>query len=108
SEGTLGVVVGATVRLVPAERDAVTVTGAFVDVGSAAAAAAAVMSAGVRPSMLELLDGATLGAIDDAEGTDLLAGGHALMAALSPRVERRSEGLVMGVVIGGGGTIKSG
>ncbi|MGO1738130.1 MAG: FAD-binding oxidoreductase [Actinomycetaceae bacterium] len=91
SEGTLGVVVGATVRLVPAERDAVTVTGAFVDVGSAAAAAAAVMSAGVRPSMLELLDGATLGAIDDAEGTDLLAGGHALLVARTDGFAARAE-----------------
>lgn len=81
SEGTLGVVVGATVQLVPAERDAVTVTGSFASVEHAAAAASEVMASGIRPGMLELLDAATLAAIDDVEGTRLGVAGAALLIA---------------------------
>jgi glycolate oxidase len=79
SEGTLGVVVGATVRLVPTERDAITVTGNFASVEHAAAAAAEVIATGITPGMLELLDAATLRALDDLEGTDLATAGGALL-----------------------------
>lgn len=64
SEGTLAVVVGATLRLLPLPVATATVAAWFPDVDAAAQAALAVTAAGVRPSTLELLDGATLAAID--------------------------------------------
>ncbi|GIG28532.1 FAD-binding oxidoreductase [Cellulomonas marina] len=79
SEGTLGVVVGATLRLVPLPVATATIAASFTDVESAAAAATAITAAGVRPSTLELLDRATLAAVDAAQGTDLGAHGAALL-----------------------------
>jgi len=80
SEGTLGVIVAATVRLTPVPVDTVTVAAYFDDVTSAAAAAAAVTAARVRPALLELLDEASLreardllGLTDPAAGAFLLA-----------------------------------
>lgn len=79
SEGTLGVVVQATVRLLPRPARTRTAVAFF---GSAAAAAAAVTPiarAGARPSALELLDHGALLAIDEAQGTDLAGRGRALL-----------------------------
>ncbi|SDG04787.1 glycolate oxidase [Sinosporangium album] len=66
SEGTLGVITAATVRLqrAPAAPPA-TVAAEFPTLRQAAEAVAAVIAAGCRPSLLELLDRATLKAIDD-------------------------------------------
>ncbi len=71
SEGTLGVVVGATLklrRLVPG--DVCTVAATFPDVRSAAVASAAVTASGVQPSIMELLDAAALAAVHDLLGLD--------------------------------------
>ncbi|WP_029259530.1 MULTISPECIES: FAD-binding oxidoreductase [unclassified Microbacterium] len=73
SEGTLGVVVGATLklrRLVPGE--ICTVTATFPGVRTAAAASAAVTAAGVQPAIMELMDAASLSAV------------HALLALAVP------------------------
>lgn len=73
SEGTLGVVVGATLklrRLVPGAT--CTITATFPGVRGAAAAAAAVTAAGVQPAIMELMDAASLAAV------------HALLALPSP------------------------
>lgn len=64
SEGTLGVVVGATLklrRLVPGRTR--TLTALFPDVRAAAAAAAAVTAGGAQPSIMELMDAACLAAV---------------------------------------------
>ena len=64
SEGTLGVVVGATLklrRLVPGQ--ARTLTASFPDVRAAATAAAAVTASGVQPAIMELMDAACLRAV---------------------------------------------
>lgn len=64
SEGTLGVIVGATLklrRLVPG--GARTLTASFADVRSAAAGAAAVTASGVQPAIMELMDAACLAAV---------------------------------------------
>lgn len=64
SEGTLGVVVEATVRTLPLPRGGTVSLGAlFPDVTSAAAASAAITAAGLRPAVMELMDGPTLGLI---------------------------------------------
>jgi glycolate oxidase len=65
SEGTLGVIVEATVRLRPLPTAPVATIGAwFGDVVTAAAACAAITAAGIRPAALELMDAAALRAID--------------------------------------------
>ena len=61
SEGTLGVVVGATLklrRLVPG--DVWTIAATFLDVRSAARASAAVTASGVQPAIMELMDATSL------------------------------------------------
>lgn len=76
SEGTLGVIVGATLRLRPLPRGTVTTIGAyFPDVASAATASAAITAAGVAPSVLELLDASSLRLIDAHLGTRLASQG---------------------------------
>ncbi|WP_353809459.1 FAD-binding oxidoreductase [Agromyces sp. SYSU T00194] len=81
SEGTLGVIVEATLRLRPAPRhEPVTIAAAYADVESAAEGAAAVVRAHLRPAMLELLEPAGLGRIRShlgpaaLDGTPLAAG----------------------------------
>ncbi|MCG2622442.1 FAD-binding protein [Arthrobacter sp. I2-34] len=79
SEGTLGVVVEATLRLRPVPVATATAAAYFDDVESAAAAAAAVVAARATPSVLELVDGPTLGAIDAATGTRHRSRGEAFL-----------------------------
>lgn len=72
SEGTLGIVTEATVRLRPRPPGLpVTVVGTFPDLASAGAAASATVSAGVGPSLLELIDGPTLVSIEEWKGMGL-------------------------------------
>lgn len=64
SEGTLGVVVGATLKLRRlVSGDVCTVTATFPGVRAAAAASAAVTAAGVQPAIMELMDAASLAAV---------------------------------------------
>ena len=64
SEGTLGVVVGATLKLRRlVEGTTCTVTASFPGVGAAAAASAAVTAAGIQPAIMELMDAAILAAV---------------------------------------------
>ncbi|MCC5953107.1 MAG: FAD-binding protein [Acidimicrobiia bacterium] len=62
SEGTLGVITEATLRLRPPPPPATTVVATFTDVVAAGHAVAAV-STSVRPSALELMDGAAVAAV---------------------------------------------
>lgn len=65
SEGTLGVVVEATLQLRRTSHDPVVTIGAtFPDVHAAAAAAAAITATGLRCAALELMDAATCAAVD--------------------------------------------
>jgi glycolate oxidase len=66
SEGTLGVITSATLRLRPRPaKPPVTVAASFPDFGAAARAVTAILRARLQPSLLELLDRVTLRAIDD-------------------------------------------
>jgi glycolate oxidase len=79
SEGTLGVVVRATVRVLPRPSgDRVTIGALFPDVASAATASAAITSARLRPSVMELLDTSALEVIRE------YAGEETMRAALGP------------------------
>ncbi|MGC5169607.1 FAD-binding oxidoreductase [Microbacterium sp. DT81.1] len=79
SEGTLGVIVGATLRLIPRPVRTVTAAVYFPDIAAAARAVTAITRSGARPAVLEILDGPTLGAIDALEGTTLRDRGDALL-----------------------------
>jgi glycolate oxidase len=66
SEGTLGIVTRATLKLRPRPRtDPVTIVGVFATLTSAGDAVNDVMSAELQPSLLELMDNATIRAVDD-------------------------------------------
>jgi glycolate oxidase len=60
SEGTLGVVTEVTLALRPKASTPLTAAAIFADVGAACTAVNEYMSSGVRPSLLELMDGPTI------------------------------------------------
>lgn len=80
SEGTLGVIVEITLRLVPALPQPLTAVATFADVRHAASAVADLMASGAQPSLLESMDRTTLQMInayrdvglDDEAGAMLL------------------------------------
>ena len=82
SEGTLGVVTRAILRLVPAQSARSTLVATFGDVDAAARAVVGI-GARIRPSMLELMDRASINAVEDFTpmGLDRTAG--ALLVAQS-------------------------
>ena len=80
SEGTLGVITSATLRLRPRPANYPrTVAAGFPSFGAAARAVAAILAARLRPSLLELMDSATLRAIDQWKSTGF---GDAVQALL--------------------------
>ncbi|GAA3858934.1 FAD-linked oxidase C-terminal domain-containing protein [Saccharothrix violaceirubra] len=79
SEGTLGVVVGATLRLSPLPTTTATAAAFFATADDAVAAVTSLQRRGLRPSTAELLDQATLRAIDDAQGTALHTRGEVFL-----------------------------
>jgi glycolate oxidase len=81
SEGTLGIVVGATVRLLPVPPGVATLAGWFPDLAVAARAVEAIGGSGVRTTVLEIVDAATLAAIDDGYGTAFRVRGGAFLLA---------------------------
>jgi glycolate oxidase len=95
SEGTLGVVVRATLRLLPRPVATSTVAAYFAGIDEAAAAAIAVRASGVRPVVLEIVDGPTLAAIDALEGTRLRANGAAFLLA---QTDGHAAGIEAGVI----------
>ncbi len=71
SEGTLGVVVQATLKLRRlVAGDVCTLTAVFADVRAAAAGSAAVTASGVQPAVMELMDAASLAAVHDLLGLE--------------------------------------
>jgi glycolate oxidase len=83
SEGTLGIIVEATVRLRPiVAGETHTVAAAFPDVEAAGVAAAGVAAARIRPALLELIDAIGLARVAEHLGPDALAGTP--VAALEP------------------------
>ncbi|MEU0093130.1 FAD-linked oxidase C-terminal domain-containing protein [Kribbella sp. NPDC006257] len=88
SEGTLGVVTEATLALRPGPEAALTAAATFLSIEDGIAAAAAVMASGLRPSLLEFLDGATARAIQDYRDMGLPAEVGSLLIAQSDRGPR--------------------
>jgi glycolate oxidase len=88
SEGTLGVVTEVTLGLRPAPEPALTAAATFLDAHDALRAAAAVMAAGLRPSLLEFIDGITARAIQSYRDMGLPEDVGGLLLAQSDRGER--------------------
>lgn len=92
SEGTLGVVTRAILRLVPAQEARATVVASFPDVDAAARAVVAV-GRRLRPSMLELMDRASVNAVEDFRpmGLDRAAGALLVAQSDAPAAARETE-----------------
>jgi glycolate oxidase len=82
SEGTLGIITGATVRLRPKPAtDPVTIVGVFASLAAAGDAVNDVMRAGHQPSLLELMDNTTIRAVDDLKHAGLDRSAAAMLIA---------------------------
>eukprot|EP01133_Synstelium_polycarpum_P023712 gene23712-28417_t len=96
SEGTLGVVTSATLKLQPKPKRApVTVVGSFDSLRSAADAVAAVVRDGIGPSLLELIDRATLRAVDDWKRIGLEDNTAAMLIAQADGVDADAAAAAM-------------
>ena len=92
SEGTLGIVTRAILRLVPLPLPAATLVASFPDVGPAADAVVAVRRT-LRPSMMELMDRASINAVEDfsPRGLDRSAGALLVVQSDAPGNARVAE-----------------
>jgi D-lactate dehydrogenase (quinone) len=79
SEGTLALIVEATLRLTPIAPQRRALQATYVDVESAAAAVARMMAQSVTPSMLEFMDGQCVRLAREVGGADLPDAGALLM-----------------------------
>jgi FAD/FMN-containing dehydrogenases len=118
SEGTFGVIVDATVRVLPRPEGETTTIGAFLpDIRSAAAAGAAITAARLRPAVLELMDALSLRAIRDHLGAAVLnaaigvdvdavidAGGAYLLVQFDAGTGEHAGERAVDAIVGAGGT----
>ena len=96
SEGTLGVVTRAILRLVPAQGARSTLVASFATVADAASAVVEV-GRSIRPSMMELMDRSSLNAVEDYRpmGLDRTAGALLVAQSDAPGSARADEVAVM-------------
>ncbi|AJW79344.1 FAD-binding oxidoreductase [Clavibacter michiganensis] len=105
SEGTLGVIVRATVRLRPLPTATPSTVAAFFPDATAAAASSAITAARIRPAAMELIDAGALEAIDAFLGTDHSTRGSAHLLVRCDGPDAADEAArVVEVVVAGGGT----
>ncbi len=71
SEGTLGIITGAWLRLTPAPEVSLPIVAAYTSAGEGCAALGAILASGIVPAAIEFLDGAALTASRSAYPTDL-------------------------------------
>jgi glycolate oxidase len=92
SEGTLGVITRAILRLMPAQGARATLVATFPTLDAAAQAVVDVRRT-LRPSLLELMDGASINAVEDFKpmGLDRSAGAMLLAQSDAPGVARTQE-----------------
>jgi glycolate dehydrogenase FAD-linked subunit len=97
SEGTLGVITAATLRLRPAPVSGpLTFVASFPTLGAAGDAVAAIQAAGIVPSLLELMDNRTINAVEDYRRLDLDRRSAALLIgqADGPAAEAEASGMI--------------
>ena len=106
SEGTLGIITEITVRLIPAQPPASTVVATFGSVRAATAAILAITRS-LRPSMLEFMDRASIGAVEDAMkmGLDRDASAMLIARSDSPGADRAREVEIMAAACSEAGAI---
>jgi len=92
SEGTLGIVTRAVLRLIPAQPPRATLVASFPTVTAAARAVVAIGRT-VRPSMLELMDSPSVNAVEDyrAMGLDRTAGALLIAQSDAPATAAAEE-----------------
>jgi FAD/FMN-containing dehydrogenase len=83
SEGTLGVITEATLALRPAPQPAVTLVATFATTAQTGQVVERVVTSGLVPSLLEVMDNTCICAVDDLLHADLDRGAHALLLAQS-------------------------
>ena len=105
SEGTLGIVVGVTVRLKYLPRDVRTIAAFYPDFRLAASGVLAVGRARVQPAIMELLDGGTLAQLDDLHGSDLSSRGRSLLLIQTDGFGAAAEADVVRTVLAAGGAL---
>ena len=105
SEGTLGIVVGATVRLKYLPREVHTIAAFYPDFRQAAAGVLAVGKARVQPAILELLDGGSLAQLDELHGSDLASRGASLLLVQTDGFGAAAEADVVREVLAAGGAV---
>lgn len=103
SQGTLGVVVGVTVRLKYLPQEVHTVAAFYPDFRKAAAGVLAVGRARVQPAIMELLDGGTLAQLDEIHGSDLTSRGGSLLLVQTDGFGAAAEADVVREVLRAGG-----
>ncbi|GAA3231656.1 FAD-binding oxidoreductase [Dactylosporangium siamense] len=81
SEGTLGVITEITVKLRPAPASSLTLVAVFDTLPAAGAAVESIITAGMQPSMLEVIDRVTLSAIEAFRPMGLPTNAAALLIA---------------------------
>lgn len=79
SEGTLALIIEATLKLSPLPPQRASLRALYADVGSAAAAVARIMAQPIAPSMLEFMDAACIRLAREVGGADLPDAGALLM-----------------------------
>lgn len=102
SEGTLGVFTEITLRLVPNPPEVVTLLALFTDVHAAAAAVGRVLSQGIVPRCLELLDSRTLDAVRGQVSIDPRAGAMLLSEVDGDARTVEADALRLGEALSGG------
>lgn len=106
SEGRLGVIVGATLKLRRSvEGTPCTLTALFPTVHGAARAAAAVTAAGIRPAILELMDAASLAAVHDLRGLTPPPVGAAQLTAQTDGTDAAAEAAQLAEVLRNAGGV---
>ncbi|RBY82620.1 FAD-binding oxidoreductase [Blastococcus sp. TF02A-26] len=83
SEGTLGVITEATLALRPAPQRPVTLAATFATTAQTGQVVERVVTSGLVPSLLEVMDNTCICAVDDLLHADLDRGAHALLVAQS-------------------------
>ncbi|WP_426998266.1 FAD-binding oxidoreductase [Pseudarthrobacter sp. N5] len=103
SEGTLGIVVGVTVRLKYLPREVHTIAAFYPDFRLAASGVLAVGRARVQPAIMELLDGGSLAQLDEIHGSDLSSRGASLLLIQTDGFGAAAEAEAVREVLAAGG-----
>ncbi len=85
SEGTLGIITEATLALRPAPEPALTMAAVFAKTADAMTAVTRIMASGMRPSMMEFLDGPSIRAVQAYRDMGLPVDAEAMLITQSDR-----------------------